>query len=480
MFTENMDKRKTKNNMDQLKEFRMHSLLFKLVFVVGMLWQIGMSPLLAQESERGLSRGAVESSSVSEFDPLKLAVLVGINQYSSLSGVSALNYAVADVKALQASLERQGYNVLALYDGEATVNFIQKAIKKITRLANSEKDKRNATLIFSFSGHGFAVDGQNYLVTYDTDRENVTETGLTLDSVISTLKDTGIAQKVVFLDACRNNPGQKSTSGAFVAQPAEGLGILFSTRSGDVSYESSTLGGGIFSHFLVEGLDGGAADKEGVVSLHSLKRYVERKVPEWTVRNLQVVQTPYQAGEYTGEFKIAYAATQDQEAKPFVVAPVQPDTELTATDSTTIQISNTNNAPANTQLDQGDRLQVYVESVDNLASSFHEQLSSYLLATYATRLNLVDKESEASLVISISTSNLELLRAGRAYKVEGDLLVTGHHKGGADNESNEYVPVKGSSFSSENEAIKMAASNWVKEIGSSSALGTVKKYLKYW
>lgn len=457
--------------MHQLKEFRMQGRLFRLLLVVGMFLSMSMSPLFATELERGLSRSAEEPSTSSSSDALKLAVLVGINKYSSLSGVSTLNYAVADVDALKGSLERQGYTVLTLYDGEATANFIKKAIKKITQLAVSDDDKKNATLIFSFSGHGFAVDGENYLVAYDTDRDKVTETGLSLESILTTLKDTGIAQKVVFLDACRNNPGQKSASAAFVSQPAEGLGILFSTRSGDVSYESPALGGGIFSHFLVEGLDGGAANTDGVVSLHSLKRYVERKVPAWTIKNLQVVQTPYQAGEYTGEFQIAMAASQEHSAKPFAVVPAEP-LQTPPSNSTTIHVSPDN------QSQQTDRLQVYIDSVDNLATSFSEYLSRYISATYPNKLELVDKENDASLVIRISTSNLELLHAGRTYKAEGDLLVTGEHSAESDNDSNEYISVKGSSFRSENEAVKLAASSWVEKIGTSTILGTIKKHLK--
>jgi uncharacterized caspase-like protein len=51
----------------------------------------------------------------------------------------------------------------------------------------------NLTLVFFFSGHGFAVDGENYLATLDADSNNLATAGLN--------------------DACRDEPGKNAVVG---------------------------------------------------------------------------------------------------------------------------------------------------------------------------------------------------------------------------------------------------------------------------
>lgn len=439
----------------------MRNYITTLTILFLLLSQTLFPSALADSKQEGLTTPSNTSQ-----EALKLAVVVGINKYSGISGVSPLNYAATDALSLQESLEKQGYIVFALYDEKATRNFIKKAISKISQLATNEEDKKNATLIFSFSGHGFAVDDQNYLVTYDTDRENVIETGLALSSVIDSLKATGIPQKVIFVDACRNNPGQKSSAGSFIDQQADGLGILFSTRSGDVSYESSSINSGIFSHFLVKGLDGAAASKNGIVSLHSLKRYVERRVPEWTVKNLQVVQTPYQAGEYTGEFRLAYAAPL-QQSKTIIVTEAEPVQQL----APQLIPSPVNNATNNSE-----QLAIYIQANDSLSEPFRDTLANYLKTNHP--IKLATSAENAKLVINVSAANLELVQAGQKFNIRGDLLLTGSSDESSDNEVSEFITVNGSSFKDETEAVQKAADKWVKNISLSATVGIVKKALK--
>lgn len=268
--------------------------------------------------ERGAGRIAAPEA---ELTSDKFAIVVGIDRYSRFSGLSSLNYAVADAVALADVLEADGYQVLRRFDSDASRQFILDSIATVAEMA-ALSDKPDSTLLFSFSGHGFAADGENYLVTQDASRDELFDTGLSLSELQKALRETGIGRRMMFIDACRNDPhvdARSAGSESFVADNrGEGEAILFSTRAGEFSYESSELGQGVFSYFLVKGLSGEAAN-DGSVSLHGIKSYVERQVRFWTGKHIGKVQTPYVSGEYTGSFPLVSKVVVPQ---PVAVQPV--------------------------------------------------------------------------------------------------------------------------------------------------------------
>ena len=279
----------------------------------------------ASESSNTKGAGRVTSAEDSSDGGDKFAIVVGIDDYSPFSGLEKLNYAVADAVALADVLEAGGYSVIRLFNGDANRRFIMGAIANVTKMARNS-DKSDAILLFSFSGHGFAAERNNYLVTQDASREDLVDSGLLLSDIQQALRDTGISRRMMFIDACRNDPapGARSSGGdSFVApDKSEGEAILFSTKAGEYSYESPALEQGVFSYFLVKGLAGEAA-QSGVVSLQNLKPYIEKNVSIWTGTNIGSVQVPYVSGEYTGSFPLIGAITLRPVESP-VESPVQP------------------------------------------------------------------------------------------------------------------------------------------------------------
>jgi tetratricopeptide (TPR) repeat protein len=81
------------------------------------------------------------------------------------------------------------------------------------------------------------------------------------------------------------------------------LRILYSTKSGRVSYERDELKHGLFTAFLLRGIRGEAAGNDGVVTFRDLTDYVTNQVSAWGFRN-GVRQVPYEAGEATGDFLV--------------------------------------------------------------------------------------------------------------------------------------------------------------------------------
>jgi tetratricopeptide (TPR) repeat protein len=72
------------------------------------------------------------------------------------------------------------------------------------------------TVVFHFSGHGFEIDGQNWLLPIDVPAAHEGEAGLVKDEafnaaeVIDRFRSKGAGRVIAVLDACRNNPFAKS------------------------------------------------------------------------------------------------------------------------------------------------------------------------------------------------------------------------------------------------------------------------------
>jgi hypothetical protein len=234
----------------------------------------------------------------------KIAVLAGIGTYPSRSGLSRLRYPAHDVELLQSVLTHQGYKVVALKEQEATKTSIEQALKDAAELV----DRGSGTVLFFFSGHGFADQGQNYLAAFEASSANLAGSGLAVKDVEALLKASGAPRQVMFLDACRNEPGKSAGVRSFERfEASAGLRELLSTKAGRISYEDDHLGSGIFTHFLVEGLQGEAAGQHGLITFHDLAEYVTDAVSTYGFQHGEM-QVPYEAGESSGDFLLGRAA----------------------------------------------------------------------------------------------------------------------------------------------------------------------------
>src|SRR5205814_6810712 len=117
------------------------------------------------------------------------------------------------------------------------------------------------------------------------------------------LQATGAVRQVMFVDACRNGsePGKATGTRSFDAfRAAEGMAELFSTKLGHISFESDQLGSGVFTHFLVKGLQGEAAGRDGLVTFRDLADYVTDGVSGFGFQGGQM-QVPFENGEHRGD-----------------------------------------------------------------------------------------------------------------------------------------------------------------------------------
>jgi len=282
-----------------------------------------------QLTARGAARPTFTKEQESSFeDETKEAILVAPNYRNS--GLASLRFTYNDAAELKAELERQGYKVHLVPSTEATSDGIREALTKEKTYLDGTTQ---GTLIFAFMGHGFQDDkGKNYLMTYGADPSNMDKEALSVDEVEDLMKASGARRKVVFIDACRSVAGtrdaEKPRSMADF-KAAEGLSVLLATRPGAFSYEDPDLSHGVFTYFLLEGMRGKAAGKDGYVTFDDLQKYVVKQVSEYAEKKDEAQKPRVDMKDVGGDFLMGTAPA----AKPEDVKPAAAGNSLVTSDT---------------------------------------------------------------------------------------------------------------------------------------------------
>lgn len=177
----------------------------------------------------------------------RIALLIGNDnyQYKNMS----LNGAVNDAKALGEVLE----------DLDFTVNVKENLSGNQMGLAladfKNSLDGYNVGLFF-FAGHGFQIEGKNYLGCTDaafTDAASAKFTSFELQDAIDALENSKLEIKILIIDACREyfSGDSRGINGGFAPILApKGSIIAFATSPGQVAKEKD--GHGIYTSALLK------------------------------------------------------------------------------------------------------------------------------------------------------------------------------------------------------------------------------------
>src|SRR6202790_4497417 len=172
----------------------------------------------------------------------RVAFVVGNGAYKN---VAQLPNPPIDAKAMAAALRNVGFDVV-----EGTNLTRDKMTEKL--LDFGKKTQGADVAVFFYAGHGIAINGTNYLLPVDADIKSEMDVRLgstinidvTLDQTMSDAK-----VKLVFLDACRDNPfaarlrSLKTTRGVNVQtglaemKSGEGTLIAFATGPGQTALD---------------------------------------------------------------------------------------------------------------------------------------------------------------------------------------------------------------------------------------------------
>ena len=231
------------------------------------------------------------------------ALVVGINQYQDRR-LTNLRFAEADAYAVSAALSHPEYGIVApenmrvLTGREATYQNITTTIEEhLVRQARNAED----IVFFYFAGHG--VEGPHisrgaayFLVPADAQVDNLLSTGLEKGRLQFLWGAIPAIRKIFITDACHSGGMQHMrVLTADGLEAVESFITLAAARADQQAWELPALGQGIFTHALVQGLQGGAdrqgGNRDGFVAAGEMGRFLLAKVKEEAGR-LGVEQVP--------------------------------------------------------------------------------------------------------------------------------------------------------------------------------------------
>ncbi|MEM6761300.1 MAG: caspase family protein [Pseudomonadota bacterium] len=168
----------------------------------------------------------------------KLAFVIGNQAYQHLT-VEDLRNPVNDGKLMARTLRRLNFEVVEGYD-LTRAELLALFADNRGRIAGAE------AVVLYYAGHGFQLEGKNYVVPVDAALTSVGDIPLQtvqLNAIVSELEDPN-RPTLLFMDACRENPLPPSVDtdvldGLAQIEAGTNTFIAFSTEPGKVSYGGS-------------------------------------------------------------------------------------------------------------------------------------------------------------------------------------------------------------------------------------------------
>jgi hypothetical protein len=177
----------------------------------------------------------------------KIALVIGNSTYINLPHLSN---PTNDARSIADLLTKIGFSTHLVLDAS------DQAIRRETRAFSNQSSNADIALVF-YAGHGAQVNGENYFLPIDMDiPKNETDiqlSALKVDDLVNSIRGS---TKIVFLDACRDNPALfknlvkgrgtypngLAPANASTLEPARqggGVFIAYATESGSVALDGN-------------------------------------------------------------------------------------------------------------------------------------------------------------------------------------------------------------------------------------------------
>ena len=212
------------------------------------------------------------------------AIVIGNGAYQ---GSGRLDNPINDARAISAKLTGMGFKVTTVENADRT-----KLVSSLVKFSASAVDS-DLTLFF-YAGHGVQISGKNYVLPTDTNLNQIGGVelhGISLNSVVDRFLPG--KTKLVFLDACRDNPllqvASRSVSrGLAPISVSQGTLISYATKDGSVAADGSGKNSP-FTKALLQHID--SPDDIAVVL---------RRVRDQVMRETGGQQQPWEYGSLSG------------------------------------------------------------------------------------------------------------------------------------------------------------------------------------
>lgn len=281
---------------------------------------VGLLPLSVQAAEP-----LDQVQYVADDGPLLLyrrsyAIVVGIDRYQSLP---VLGGAVRDAKAMTAYLQKQGFEVTTVLDGEATR-------ARLARLIGDElpaKLQADDRVLIYFAGHGVSRGqgdtAMGYLMPVEGDRSAPAATAISMAEVSRWFGQYAAKHVMLVADACYSGLAIGSRSVGIPPETRDYVRevtkrpvrvVLVAGSSGE---EANEFGGhGLFTGQLLQAVTGAAdSNRDGLVSSDELAAFVKPQVAQIARRELGASQHPQLGRMGEGEFLFVVEGAVPRPAK---------------------------------------------------------------------------------------------------------------------------------------------------------------------
>lgn len=281
----------------------LHGLLAMLLVLTGL--PLGHRTALAAEALDAVTYEADDG-------PLQLyrrsyAIVVGIDRYQTLP---VLGGAVRDARAMSAFLQKQGFEVTTVLEGEATR-------ARLARLIGDElpaKLQPDDRVLIYFAGHGVSRGqgdaAMGYLMPVEGDRSAPASTAISMAEVSRWFGQYAAKHVMLVADACYSGLALGSRS---VGIPPETRDYVREVTkrpvrvvlvAGGAGEEANEFGGhGLFTGQLLQAVQGAAdGNRDGLVTSDELAAFVKPNVAQIARREFGANQHPQLGRMGEGEF----------------------------------------------------------------------------------------------------------------------------------------------------------------------------------
>jgi len=175
------------------------------------------------------------------------AIVLGNNDYHK---GATLNNAVNDATAISQIFEKLGFDV------DLMVNITKDNIPTILEKLEVEIERHDAT-IFYFAGHGYELDGENYLASVDCQippagKHTAAADSIRMSEILKIYSKYPNKVNIIIVDACRRTFNRGAALGFTPIQSPRGTLIAFSTSPNDGASDEGYGGHSFYTAVLLE------------------------------------------------------------------------------------------------------------------------------------------------------------------------------------------------------------------------------------
>ncbi|KIZ37485.1 MULTISPECIES: caspase family protein [Rhodopseudomonas] len=148
---------------------------------------------------------AAEAAAISSTEPkaARLALVIGNGHYPDAG--QPLSQSINDARALTGALRHEGFDVDVVED--ATKEDMARAVDRL-----KSRIRPDSVVMLFFGGFGIQSGRESYMIPVDAtiwNERDVRRNGISIESVLGTIKERGAQVKLAVIDASRRNPYER-------------------------------------------------------------------------------------------------------------------------------------------------------------------------------------------------------------------------------------------------------------------------------